>query len=119
VSGPDEARFETGVAIDSFLLGERIGRGGMGEVWAARDLRLGRRVALKVVRAGRSGDRGAVARFLDEARITARLSHPNIVTAFAAGEWGGQPWVALESASPTTSPGRWRPPTPLASFTEI
>ncbi len=96
------------MAIDSFLLGERIGRGGMGEVWAARDLRLGRRVALKVVRAGRSGDRGAVARFLDEARITARLSHPNIVTAFAAGEWGGQPWVALEFLDGDTLRNRLR-----------
>lgn len=84
----------TGARIDGFVLGALLGAGGMGEVWSARDERLGRRVALKFPRT--AGDGRAVERFLEEARLTARVAHPNVVTVFAAGEWGGRPWLAME-----------------------
>ncbi|MFH0902997.1 MAG: serine/threonine-protein kinase, partial [Pseudomonadota bacterium] len=69
----------------------------MGEVYLARDTKLGRRVALKVIRHGRlPADRKAVSRFLEEARITASFSHPNIVTVYGVGEYEGNPYLALE-----------------------
>lgn len=92
-------RFETegGVTVRDQLLGGRyrlvrqLGEGGMGHVWEAQDETLGRPVAVKVISllAG-GGSRGddARARFLREARITARLQHPNIVTIHDLGETG-------------------------------
>src|SRR4051812_6025969 len=61
-----------------YELGKRIGRGGMGEVLAAYDQRIGREVAIKRMRGARPSDE-AVVRFLREARIQARLDHPAIV----------------------------------------
>jgi Tol biopolymer transport system component len=62
-----------------------IGRGGMGEVYRARDPRLGRDVAIKVLPADRAGDSDALARFEREARAIAALSHPHIVAIFDVG----------------------------------
>jgi WD40 repeat protein len=77
------------------LLGE-LGRGGMGVVYRARDARLGREVALKMIRPdGRAGAE-ARARFDAEARAAARLQHPNIVQVFEVGEHDGLPFLALE-----------------------
>jgi len=82
--------------VDHFRVVRLIGRGGMGEVYLARDTRLGRRVALKVVNPTRLGTTGAVERFIDEARTTARFNHPHIVTVYAVGEHDGRPYIALE-----------------------
>ncbi|MCU0661836.1 MAG: protein kinase [Myxococcota bacterium] len=73
-----------------------IGQGGMGEVYLARDTRLGRKVALKLVRAEEFGDPEVKKQFLFEARITAQFSHPSIVTIHAVGEHIGYPYLALE-----------------------
>ncbi|MFF4007483.1 serine/threonine-protein kinase [Streptomyces sp. NPDC001717] len=74
-----------------YRLGRRLGEGGMGQVWEARDETLDRPVAVKVISllagGGTRGDE-ARARFLREARITARLQHPNIVTIHDLGESG-------------------------------
>lgn len=70
-----------------------LGRGGMGVVYLARDARLGRRVALKVIEKLSGHDPDA---FLREARLTAEVNHPNIVAVYDVGEVDGQPWVALE-----------------------
>jgi serine/threonine protein kinase/formylglycine-generating enzyme required for sulfatase activity len=70
-----------------------LGRGGMGEVYLARDLRLGRRVALKRLIAQRLGGNQ---RFLDEARATARCHHENIVIIYDVGEHHGHPYMVLE-----------------------
>ena len=82
--------------VDHFRIKRLLGRGGMGEVYLARDTRLGRRVALKVIRADKLSADQATERFLLEARATARFSHPNIVTIHAVGEVDGAPYVALE-----------------------
>src|SRR5258708_11830818 len=66
-----------------YELGEEIGRGGMGEVIAANDPRIGRSIAIKRMR-GAAGD-DAVARFLREAKIQARLDHPAIVPVYELG----------------------------------
>jgi WD40 repeat protein/serine/threonine protein kinase len=84
------------IQVDHFHVLREIGRGGMGEVFLARDIRLGRRVALKVLRRNRMGSREAVERFFQEARTTARFSHPHIVGIYFVGEFAGNPYLALE-----------------------
>ncbi|HEY3354120.1 MAG TPA: protein kinase [Polyangia bacterium] len=87
---------EPGTMVDNFKVMRLLGRGGMGEVYVARDVNLGRKVALKVVSPTSLGDQGARERFLFEARATARFNHPHIVTVYAVGEHAGHPYVALE-----------------------
>jgi eukaryotic-like serine/threonine-protein kinase len=70
---------------DRFRLERRIGRGGMGIVYEARDLELDRPVAIKVLGDRRMGDASAVSRFRREARVLASFQHPNVVTIFDAG----------------------------------
>ena len=97
-SGDDLAKplLQPGEMVDHFKVMEIIGRGGMGEVYLARDTELGRRVALKMILPKRLGSRRAKERFLFEARATARFAHPNIVTIYAVGEHRGCPYMALE-----------------------
>jgi tetratricopeptide (TPR) repeat protein len=75
---------------------DRLGRGGMGIVYRARDVRLGRIVALKMLAEARYATRERVERFLDEARAVARLRHPHIVAIHAMGEHEGRPYLSLE-----------------------
>jgi len=85
-----------GTMVDHFRVMRRIGRGGMGEVYLARDSKLGRKVALKVIHRDNIASRDAVEQLNFEARATARLNHPHIVTIYAVGECIGVPYVALE-----------------------
>ena len=73
-----------------------LGAGGMGEVWRARDMRLGRDVAVKVLPDEVAGDPRALARFQSEARAVAALSHPNILALFDVGEAGGIHYAVTE-----------------------
>jgi TolB-like protein len=75
---------------------DRIGAGGMGEVYRARDTRLGRTVAIKVLPADVAGDAERRDRFLREARASAALSHPNIAALYEIGEDQGHLFLALE-----------------------
>jgi TolB-like protein len=75
---------------------DRIGAGGMGEVYRARDTRLGRTVAIKVMAATVAGDADRRERFLREARATAALSHPNIAALYEIGEDQGQLFLVFE-----------------------
>ena len=77
-----------------YAVGAELARGGMGRILAARDRRLGRPVAIKeLLRAAP----GARARFEREARITARLQHPSIVSLYEAGRWpGGEPFYVMK-----------------------
>jgi serine/threonine protein kinase/tetratricopeptide (TPR) repeat protein len=77
------------------VLGE-LGRGGMGIVYKARQVRLKRLVALKMILAGSHPDAEILARFLVEAETVARLQHPNIVQIHEIGEYKGQPYLCLE-----------------------
>ena len=87
---------EAQLVVGPFHLLDRIGEGGMGQVFRARHARLGTIVALKVVRPSRVGDSDAVRRFLRELRLVASLDHPNIVHALDAGEHEGTPYLAME-----------------------
>ena len=68
----------------------------MGEVYRARDARLGRTVAIKVLPAGLSENSGRLERFATEARAASALSHPNIVTVLDVGTSDGTSWIAIE-----------------------
>ena len=85
-----------GEQVDHFKVLRLLGRGGMGEVYLARDTKLGRRVALKLVHPTLLAAPRALERFLFEARATARFSHPNIVTIHHVGSVADRPYVALE-----------------------
>ncbi len=79
--------------IDRFGLIRELARGGMGQVFLARDTKLGRKVAIKFLL---HDDPNFVGRFLVEARATARCTHENIVTIFEVGEHEGLPYMVLE-----------------------
>ncbi len=85
-------------AIAHYNLIERIGKGGLGETYRARDTRVGRTVALKLVDADVAPDAESRARLLGEATIAATLSHPNVSTLFDTGEADGQVYLAYEYA---------------------
>ncbi len=91
----------SGVKNDQVLAGryeltEVLGQGGMGEVRAARDLRLGRPVAVKTLRPGLAGKGEVRRRFEAEARAAARLAHPNVVAVYDVGEEDGVPFIVME-----------------------
>jgi hypothetical protein len=81
--------------LGRYLLHERIGGGGYGNVYRAFDSRLEREVALKILKPGKL-DTKATERFLREARAAAKLSHKNIVVVHDAGENDGRPWIAYQ-----------------------
>src|SRR5258708_18775393 len=82
-----------GLRFHQYELLRELGRGGMGQVWAARDIKLGRRVAIKFVIAASAE---VAARFLSEARATARCNHDNIVVIHEVDEEAGIPYMVLE-----------------------
>jgi len=84
-----------GSRIGDFRVRRLLGEGATGQVYLAQDLTLGRRVALKLLK-GSAMEGDTLARFLEEARATARFNHPHIVTLHAVGEHHGRPYLALE-----------------------
>ncbi len=87
---------ETSVAGGRYRLERPLGHGGMASVYLARDSELDRPVAVKLLAENAAGDDGLRERFVREARLAARLSHPNIVSVFDAGEDGGRPYIVME-----------------------
>jgi serine/threonine protein kinase len=88
----------TGLAIPGYDLGARLGGGGMGVVYQARQPALKRQVALKLMRDAALAGAEQRARFRVEAEAMARLQHPNIVQIYEVGEHQGQPFFAMELA---------------------
>ncbi len=86
----------TGRTFGDFLIVRRLGRGGMGQVYLARQLSLKREVALKVLRPDTSNGEVARKRFQAEAEAVARLRHPNIVQIYQIGEQDGLRYMVLE-----------------------
>src|SRR5436190_20263963 len=85
-----------GAALGPYAIGDLLGRGGMGEVYRARDTRLNREVAIKVLPAVFAKDPDRVARFEREARSLAALSHPNVLAVFDTGIHAGHPFMVTE-----------------------
>ncbi len=84
------------IAVPGYeILGE-LGRGGLGVVYLAREVRLNRKVALKMLLAGQFASDNLCMRLLLEAEVMARLQHPNIVQIYEAGQHAGHPFLALE-----------------------
>jgi serine/threonine protein kinase len=81
--------------LSAYQVEELIGRGGMGEVYLARDRRLDRPVALKVLGADLAGDDRFRERLLRESRLAAGLDHPNVVPIYEAGEAEGRLFIAM------------------------
>jgi serine/threonine protein kinase/ABC-type transport system substrate-binding protein len=87
---------QTGQTVLHYRIIDRIGKGGMGEVFKAEDQKLGRTVAVKVLPASSTEDPKAKRRFLQEARAASALNHPNIVTIYSIEETEGFDFIVME-----------------------
>src|SRR5262249_45603784 len=82
--------------ISHYRILNQLGAGGMGEVWRARDTRLNREVAIKVLPASFANDADRLRRFKQEALATSALNHPNILTVHDIGDHEGAPYIVAE-----------------------
>ena len=87
---------ETGTTLGPYEILSFIGAGGMGEVYRARDTRLGREVAIKVLPADRVGDDDRRRRFVQEAHAASALNHPHIVTIHEIESADGNDFIVME-----------------------
>ncbi|MFY9552298.1 MAG: serine/threonine-protein kinase, partial [Thermoanaerobaculia bacterium] len=87
---------QTGQRLAGFEVLGPLGAGGMGEVYRARDTRLGREVALKLLPESLVADRDRLSRFEQEARAASALNHPHIVTIYEIGSEGDETFIAME-----------------------
>jgi len=129
-----------GTQLGSYEITSLLGSGGMGRVYKARDLKLGRDVAVKVLREELASDPERLQRFEQEARAASGLNHPNIIHIYDIDKHGSTPYIAMEyvegktlreilSEGPLSTknllhmesrlPRAWPRPTRPASFTEI
>ena len=85
-----------GLRVGAYEIVAKLGEGGMGEVYKARDPRLNRHVAVKVLHASVAGDLERLQRFTAEAQAVAALNHPNVLTVYEVGTHEGHPFMATE-----------------------
>ncbi len=109
-----------GSRLGPYEIVSSVGAGGMGEVFRARDTRLGRDVAVKILTAALAGDPDSVRRFEKEARAVASLSHPNVVPLFDVGECDGVRYAVSEYVEGETLRARLkREPMPPGEAAEV
>ena len=92
---PSAGEYTAGSRIASYLLEEQIGQGGMAVVFRARDERLGRTVAIKILAPALAGDRAFRERFIRESQAAAAMDDPHIIPVFEAGEQRGALFIAM------------------------
>ena len=95
-----------GTKLGPYEIQSSLGAGGMGEVYRARDTRLGRDVALKILPESFARDPDRLRRFELEARSVAALNHPNILAIHDIGEDGGAPFIVSELLEGNSLRGR-------------
>jgi Tol biopolymer transport system component len=89
-------KLSLGTTLGPYEIAGLLDTGGMGEVYRARDLRLGRDVAVKIIRDGASAQSGMLERFELEAKLAGRLNHPNILAIHDVGTHDGAPYLVME-----------------------
>jgi pimeloyl-ACP methyl ester carboxylesterase len=110
----------SGQPLGTYRLESRIGAGAMGEVYAAHDEKLDRRVAVKLLAKNLAGDGDRLRRFRQEAQAASSLNHPNIVVVHDVGEWEGRPFIVTELVEGLTLRERLREgPVPIRDAIEI
>ena len=96
-SSLDEGRFLPGTLLATrYRIVALLGRGGMGEVYRANDLKLGQPVALKFLPESTAGSEVTLSRFYNEIRIARQVSHPNVCRVYDLGDVDGQPYLSME-----------------------
>jgi eukaryotic-like serine/threonine-protein kinase len=95
-AGENTMTVSTGSKLGPYEILAPVGAGGMGEVWRARDTRLNREVAIKVLPASFANDADRLLRFEQEALATSALSHPNILAIYDIGRHQGSPYMVIE-----------------------
>jgi len=95
-AGPPQRTLNNGQQFGSYVILDALGAGGMGEVYLARDTRLDRTVALKILPPDITTDKRRMQRFRQEAKVASSLNQPNILTVFEFGEVGGLTFLATE-----------------------
>lgn len=85
-----------GTKVSHYRIVEKIGAGGMGEVYLAEDTKLKRKVALKFLSVEQINDKSVLQQFTQEARAAARLQHPNIITIHEVNDYGNVPYIAMD-----------------------
>ncbi len=96
MADPKKDQLRDGSTVSHYRILSRIGSGGMGEVYRARDSRLDRDVAIKMLPSELSSDEDRLRRFEQEAKATSALNHPNILTVFDIGDEDGAPFIVAE-----------------------
>ncbi len=107
-----------GHRLGSYEILSPLGAGGMGEVYRARDTRLGREVAIKLLPADRIADQDRRRRFAQEARAASALNHPNIVTIYEIESADGMDFIVMEYVAGRTLDEILRPGLRLAKALE-
>jgi serine/threonine protein kinase len=115
-----DASLEPGTLLGPYRITGRVASGGMSDVYRATDVRLDRNVAIKVLTRASEGRPDQLGRFLQEARLTAQLDHPNVVRLYDVGVSSGRPYLVTELLEGETLRARLeRGPVPIADVTAI
>jgi predicted ATPase len=102
MSGSEQSTLSPGSRFGTYEILQRLGAGGMGEVYRAKDTRLDREVAIKTLSLDSGSNPESLSRFEQEARAASALNHPNIVTIYELGDENGTRYIAMELVNGVT-----------------